>query len=141
MENTLSERLKKAMAGPPKAKGTDLARAAGVATASVSDWKTGKSKSMDGPHLIAVAEFLGVRAKWLAEGVGPMKPDNYTIPRAEEPSVVAMPKRKQDKLTEELLSLFSQLDTASKQEVLSNLRGFVSGRRPHTFGKASNLAG
>lgn len=143
MESTLSERIKKAMVGPPKVSGRDLAAACNVAPPSVSDWRSGKSKTIEGSNLVAAAEKLNVRVKWLADGVGPMRPDNHMSPelRANESTVAHIPERKMDKLTEELIYLFGQLDTRSKSEYLANLRGFVAGRRPHTIGKASSLAG
>lgn len=57
-----------------------------------------------------------------------------------EDVVKYFPDRKADKLTEELLELFSQLDTPSKREYLANLRGFVAGRRPHDVGNAPAVA-
>ena len=98
---------------------------------------------MVGPNLIAAAELLKVRAKWLAEGVGPMRDDrwNKTTLLACEPSVEELPKPKPDKLTQRLLTLFSQLDREGKQELLERVEFFVAGRRPHHDGNASALAG
>lgn len=69
---TLAERLKYAMEvlPPKKIKGVDLARAAGVKPPSVSDWLSGKSKSMEGENLLRTAKFLGVNPIWLATGAG-----------------------------------------------------------------------
>ncbi|MBE9400439.1 LexA family transcriptional repressor [Acinetobacter albensis] len=69
---TLSERLKHAMEvlPPKKIKGVELARAVGVKPPSVSDWLSGKSKTMEGPNLVRAAQFLKVNSKWLATGVG-----------------------------------------------------------------------
>lgn len=66
---TLSDRLKTAMA----AKGlrpADLARAAQVKPPSVSDWLSGKTKSIKGDNLLRVARTLDVDPTWLAHGVG-----------------------------------------------------------------------
>lgn len=73
--NTLAERLKYAMEVLPlkKVKGVDLARAAGVKPPSVSDWLSGKSKTMEGENLLKAAKFLGVNPLWLASGVGEIK--------------------------------------------------------------------
>ena len=49
-----------------------LARACGIRPPSVSGWLTGKSKSIEGTNLIKASEYLGVRSKWLATGLGPM---------------------------------------------------------------------
>ena len=69
---TLSERLKHAMEvlPPKKIKGVELARAVGVKPPSVSDWLSGKSKTMEGPNLVRAAQFLKVNSKWLATGSG-----------------------------------------------------------------------
>lgn len=69
---TLAERLKYAMEvlPPKKIKGVELARAAGVKPPSVSDWLSGKSKSMEGENLLRASRFLGVDATWLATGAG-----------------------------------------------------------------------
>ncbi|MDR2060932.1 MAG: XRE family transcriptional regulator [Acinetobacter sp.] len=76
---TLSERLKYAMEvlPPKKIKGVELARAVGVKPPSVSDWLSGKSKTMEGENLIKASKFLGVSASWLASGMG--KPVNEKI--------------------------------------------------------------
>lgn len=143
MDSTLSERLKEAMKGPPKVTGRALADACGVKPSSVSDWLSGKSKSMEGSNLIAASEFLSVRPKWLAEGLGPMR---FVSTYDQEPlraseNVAAFPKPATDPLSIELLDLFSQLDQPSKIEYLAHLRGFLAGRRPHSYGKASKVAG
>ncbi len=142
MQSTLSERLKEAMKGPPKVTGRALAKACGISAPSVSDWLTGKSKSMVGPNLIAAAELLRVRAKWLAEGIGPMRDDKWSpTALACEPSVEELPKPQPDSLTQRLLILFSQLDREGKRELLERVEFFVAGRRPHHDGNASALAG
>ncbi len=69
-----SDRLRLAMQGPPKVSSVDLAKACRVRPPAVSAWLRGGVRAIKAPHLIAAAEFLGVRAKWLAMGVGPMKP-------------------------------------------------------------------
>jgi transcriptional regulator with XRE-family HTH domain len=144
MSNTLADRLKIAMEGPPRVTGRALANACGIKAPSVSDWIKGKSKTMTGPNLLAAAEFLRVRPKWLAEGLGPMRDDAHALAsptQAAQPSVTYLPEMKADALTQELLDLFAQLDTASKREWLANLRGFVAGRGPHPHGAAPAMAG
>lgn len=146
MQTTLSERLKKAMDGPPRVTGRALAKACSVKPPSVSDWLSGKSKTMEGRNLLAAAEFLRVRAKWLADGIGPMKDEagNPAKPpeeQVQEGSVAYLPAPKPDRITQELLDLFSQLDAESKREYLMHLRGFVAGRRPHRDGDAPAVAG
>jgi transcriptional regulator with XRE-family HTH domain len=73
MLTTLAERLKLAMAGPPKVTNAALAKACGVKPPSVTDWCNGRTKTIEGAHLLKAADCLGVRAKWLAEGVGLMR--------------------------------------------------------------------
>lgn len=69
---TLAERLRYAMEvlPPKKIKGVDLARAVGVKPPSVSDWLSGKSKTMEGENLLRAAKHLGVSPVWLATGKG-----------------------------------------------------------------------
>lgn len=73
MQSTLAERVKLALAGPPKKSQVALAAACGVAPPSVNGWVSGSSKTIEGANLLKAAAFLGVNAKWLAEGVGPMR--------------------------------------------------------------------
>lgn len=80
MQTTLAERLRKAMDGPPKRTGAALAKACNIKPPSVSDWLSGKSRSMDGSNLIDAAEFLGVDAKWLIKGVGLARNNNPPDP-------------------------------------------------------------
>ncbi|WP_151799105.1 S24 family peptidase [Acinetobacter calcoaceticus] len=70
--NTLAERLRYAMEVLPtkKIKGVDLARAVGVKPPSVSDWLSGKSKTMEGENLLRASKFLKVNPTWLASGTG-----------------------------------------------------------------------
>lgn len=69
---TLAERLKYAMDVLPtkKVKGSELALIAGVKPPSVSDWCSGKSKTMEGENLLKVAKYLSVDPVWLATGKG-----------------------------------------------------------------------
>lgn len=71
---TLAERMKTAMG----AKGctlTELARAAGVKPPSVSDWLSGKTKTLKAATAFRAARFLNVSELWLIEGKGSMR--NY----------------------------------------------------------------
>jgi transcriptional regulator with XRE-family HTH domain len=49
----------------------DLARRCGVSRATVNDWLKGRAVSIKPPHLFAVADALGIEARWLATGQGP----------------------------------------------------------------------
>lgn len=74
---TLAERLKYAMEVLPskKIKGVELARAVGVKPPSVSDWLSGKSKTMEGENLLRASKHLNVNPVWLATGNGEIKLD------------------------------------------------------------------
>ena len=61
-------------------------------------------------------------------------------PVAEERRVTYLPDQKPDEKTAELLELFSRLDDEGKKDWLSDLRGFVRGRRPHTDGHPATVA-
>lgn len=71
--NTLAERIKAAMAGPPVVTQAELARACNVKPPSVADWMSGRTKSIEGENLVNAAAKLGVSAKWLATGRGQMR--------------------------------------------------------------------
>ncbi|RYF76511.1 MAG: XRE family transcriptional regulator [Comamonadaceae bacterium] len=77
------------MAGPPKITQRELARACGVHPVSVNDWVKGRTFSIEGSHLLAAAAFLNVRPRWLADGVGPMRPD-----RADESQEIWIPAKR-----------------------------------------------
>lgn len=53
-----------------------LAEAAKVTQASISDLERGKSKSFRGETLVAIARTLHVSPEWLAKGVGRMEDDD-----------------------------------------------------------------
>lgn len=84
--NTLAERLRYAMEvlPPRKIKGVDLARAVGVKPPSVSDWLSGKSKTMEGENLLKASSFLEVDANWLATGKGSPKLINSVVDTAQK---------------------------------------------------------
>lgn len=83
---TLAERLKYAMDVLPskKIKGAELAIVVGVKPPSVSDWRSGKSKTMEGENLLRAAKYLSVDPVWLATGKGePPKRDGQPISEVE----------------------------------------------------------
>jgi len=71
----LQERLRAAMAGPPKITQAALARACGIRPPSVNDWLSGKTKAIEGENLLRAAEILKVSPMWLATGKGSMRPE------------------------------------------------------------------
>lgn len=73
--STLKDRLKVVMDGPPKISQAALARACKVTAPSVNDWRSGKTKTLEGENLLRAADFLRVNPQWLATGKGPMRLD------------------------------------------------------------------
>lgn len=49
----------------------DLAEAAGISTAAISQVENGDTKNLRLPHLFAIADALKVNPRWLAIGKGP----------------------------------------------------------------------
>lgn len=76
--NTLRERLKEVMDGPPKVTQSALAKACKVKPPSVSDWLSGRTKTLEGSNLLRAAAFLKVSPQWLATGKGPKEPSRFT---------------------------------------------------------------
>lgn len=69
---TLKERIDSAM----KLSGLtqkQLAEACGIKVPSVSDWVTGKTKSLRGSTATKAAKALGVSPAWLSDGIEPMQ--------------------------------------------------------------------
>lgn len=77
MSMTLGERVKMALAGPPKLTQKALAEACGVSPVSVNDWVHDRTQTIEGANLLNAAQFLQVNARWLAEGVGAMRQGNF----------------------------------------------------------------
>ncbi len=71
---SLSERLELAIKRAKVTK-SDLARACNVQPASVSDWLSGKSKSMRAEYAIKASDFLNVNLLWLSTGEGSIDSD------------------------------------------------------------------
>ncbi|ENV53925.1 transcriptional regulator [Acinetobacter baylyi] len=110
---TLAERLKYAMEilPPKKIKGVELARVVGVKPPSVSDWLSGKSRSMEGENLLRAAKFLDVNPVWLATGTGKPKTtteDGSNLFLIEEPNSVEIPNQDIRQLVDSLLLLDSK---------------------------------
>lgn len=92
---TFQERLRLAMAGPPKVTQAALARACGVRAPSVNDWVSGKTKAIEGQNLLIAADFLKVLPMWLATGKGPMRkgPDGAACSDSKESNVIPIDSR------------------------------------------------
>jgi len=52
------------------AKKTELATAVKSPRATISDWTSGKTKSLSGEKLLLASAFFNVNPKWLATGLG-----------------------------------------------------------------------
>lgn len=101
--NALKDRLRLAMEGPPKVSQVAVARAAKVTPTSVNDWLSGKSRTMAGENLLAVAALLGVTPTWLATGRGQMRVNNSAQATAPEPSGIGGTSSQSATLTEDIL--------------------------------------
>lgn len=75
--STLADRINKALDFSGR-KPVELARACGVEPPSVSAWRSGRTKSLKMETGVRAAEFLGVSAKWLMDGKGPMTANEAT---------------------------------------------------------------
>lgn len=73
--NTLSQRIRQAMDEKPCI-AADVARAAGVKEASVSDWVNDVTKTLKAEPALKAAQFLGVSPFWLVLGKGPKNPSD-----------------------------------------------------------------
>lgn len=125
---TLADRLIDAMKGPPKVTGVALAKACRVAPPSVSGWRTGDSKTLEGSNLLAAAAFLGVNAKWLADGMGPRYPDHPQgsaahVARA-TPTEFHVP-NPHDEWIEEAIRIMLSLKPRQRPGAVANLRTYV----------------
>jgi transcriptional regulator with XRE-family HTH domain len=66
----LQQRLLLAMRRNPGIRPVDLARACGITTASVAQWRNGRTRSLKGAVARAAADLLGCDRDWLATGAG-----------------------------------------------------------------------
>lgn len=115
---TLADRLADSLAASGRTK-AELARACGVAAASVNDWFSGKTKSLKGTSLIHASNFLGVRSLWLAEGKGPMRNEGVdTEPSQTQEEWPFHLARKQD---------YDRLTKGEKQDLDRTVARFIAG--------------
>ena len=140
---TLAERLKEAMAGPPKVSGVALAAACGVKPPSVSGWRTGDSKTLEGKNLLAAADKLGVRAKWLADGTGPMRPDkHYPENHTAQVRVAGYIKPKiYDVWTLEAITIMENLKKSERPGAVAALKTHIQHLAPPRVGQTLPVAG
>lgn len=119
--STLADRLQKALDAKPGASQADLARHCKARGPSVSDWFTGETKTLKAKSIVLAAEFLEVRARWLLDGVGPMrlaghaaKPSDQQVP----PAVSAPPP---PDLAEQIVELVAGLPPARWRSIRAQL--------------------
>lgn len=143
MKSTLKERVIEAMAGPPRVSGIELAAACGLSPASISDWKTGKTKTIEGSNLIAASKRLGVRPEWLANGIGPKFHDTkWQEQPAINQTVIDYPfaKPKDDKWITEAVVILRKLKPAQREGAVATLRVYVGKLGPPRHGQALPMA-
>lgn len=144
MKSTLKERVIEAMEGPPPVSGVELAAACKLSTASISDWRTGKTKTIEGSNLIAASKRLGVRPEWLANGIGPKFHDTKTREQpAVHQNVVAYPvsKPKEDKWITAAVVILRKLKPSQRQGAVAALRTHVKNLGPPRYGQTLPMAG
>lgn len=124
MAFTLAERLKLAMAGPPKVTNSALAKACGVKPPSVTDWCSGRTKTIEAAHLLKAAEFLGVRAKWLVEGIGPMR-ETWTIEQPHGGQIAGEVGSDRNAMRAEIQNLLNYLSEDQTEEALKFLHWII----------------
>ena len=140
MQTTLPERLREAMAGPPKVTAVAIARHCGIAPPSVHGWLSGKSKTIEGANLVRTAELLHVNAKWLAEGVGrKFVTDPQTPPSVQERVADYLPAAK-DPTSAAAVDLMLKLSPDDRRGALAALRTHVQNLGPPLYGQALQMA-
>lgn len=68
--STLAERIREIM-DATRLDTAQIAKICGCSYQAVKKWENGATVSIDGEHLIALAEATGYEAKWIITGVGP----------------------------------------------------------------------
>lgn len=126
--STLQERITLALhSHPDKPRQAALGRACGVASASVTAWFKGETKSMKGETLLKAARFLNVRPEWLESGLGPMRDvEGESVSRVEvrEPSsavVTPLPRPSLRSALEVLCTALSVLREPERRESVGTL--------------------
>jgi transcriptional regulator with XRE-family HTH domain len=66
---TINYRIRDAIQSDPRTQ-AEIARACHVTKATVNDWMQGRTKNIRPDNLFALADALGVSARWLATGQG-----------------------------------------------------------------------
>lgn len=77
---SLSARLQQIFLETPGKTQAGLARAVGARASSVSDWVSGRTKTINSAYLAKASDYLNVSPKWLATGIGPKTPTAAPMP-------------------------------------------------------------
>lgn len=150
---TVGERIRQAREAKGWS-GEKLAHKVGYKTQSGISNLEARATGSGGNKIGAIAQALSVSLDWLMNGpdadnvpfLPPELPQHIdveyaTTTKESESGLYRLPEARQDRVTEDLLRLWSQLDAEGKAHALSLLQGFVAGRRPHADGNASAMAG
>lgn len=87
-----------------------LAEELGISPQTITDWKTGKSRSFgQGRMLGKIAFVLAVNGAWLLSGDGPMLKG------------IEVPDPRRDEKTEQFLDLFLSLDDKAQNEIVAEM--------------------
>ena len=141
MVTTLAERIKKAMEGPPKVSGVAVAAACNITPTSVSDWRTGKSKTIEGANLLSAAKALRVRPDWLASGVGLMRDAAETVDTDAQTVVPYRPHTPvHDVWIREAISILTSLKPLQREGAVAALRTHVQNLGPPRDGQTLPMA-
>lgn len=149
---TIGERIRQAREAL-KLSGEGLAKRVGYKNQSAIGNLENRAGGTGGNKLAVIADALHVPVEWLLCGpdadnvpflpsqVPPGEPQQPDADKsAQEVKSIYQIGQKVDNLATELLELFSQLDNDGKAEFMSYTRGFVAGRRPHSYGTTSDVA-
>ncbi len=79
LSTRLAEALEAAQLTAPYKNKAGLAKHCGLSPSSMTDWFSGKTKAINYKHALRAAEYLGVNASWLAEGIGAMRSTSVQV--------------------------------------------------------------
>jgi SOS-response transcriptional repressor LexA len=81
---SLQERINELFTDHPDKKATQLAKFAGVSRSAVSDWRSGKTKNIEGENALHVAKFFGANTEWVLTGKGQKYPKTTLVNVSED---------------------------------------------------------
>jgi phage repressor protein C with HTH and peptisase S24 domain len=89
---SLQERINQLFEENPDKSQSDLSRFVGVSRATVSDWRSGKTKSINSENAFKTGTFFNVSPEWLVTGkdrLRPQKPEPLSLPAPVERKIEA----------------------------------------------------